>query len=42
MFRMTARINKKYFHFDKDDQGAVPAISCITCHRGSPHPDEAK
>ena len=41
MFRMTAKINKKYFSFDKDDKGAViPAISCITCHRGNPHPDE--
>jgi hypothetical protein len=43
MFRMTAKINKKYFSFNKDDKGeAVPAISCITCHRGSPHPDEVK
>jgi hypothetical protein len=43
MFKMTAKINKKYFSFDKDDKGeSVPAISCITCHRGSPHPDEVK
>jgi hypothetical protein len=43
MFRMTAKINKKYFSFEKDDKGAtIPAISCITCHRGSPHPDEVK
>ncbi len=43
MFRMTAKINKKYFSFEKDDKGAtIPAISCVTCHRGSPHPDEAK
>jgi len=40
MFRMTAKINKKYFSFNKDDQGAViPAVSCLTCHRGNPHPD---
>jgi hypothetical protein len=40
MFRMTAKINKKYFSFDKDDKGnTVPAISCMTCHRGSPHPE---
>jgi Photosynthetic reaction centre cytochrome C subunit len=40
MFHMTAKINKKYFSFDKDDKGAViPAISCITCHRGNPHPE---
>jgi hypothetical protein len=40
MFRMTAKINKKYFSFDKDDKGnTAPAISCMTCHRGSPHPE---
>jgi hypothetical protein len=40
MFRMTAKINKKYFSFNKDDQGAViPAVSCLTCHRGNPHPE---
>ncbi|HEY4062408.1 MAG TPA: c-type cytochrome [Puia sp.] len=43
MFRMTAKINKKYFHVDSDDKGpAMVAVSCITCHHGSPHPDEAK
>jgi hypothetical protein len=46
MFQMAAKINKKYFSFDKDDKddkGAmVPAITCNTCHRGSPHPGEAK
>jgi len=40
MFRMTAKINKKYFSCDKDDKGnTTPAISCATCHRGSPHPE---
>jgi Photosynthetic reaction centre cytochrome C subunit len=40
MFRMTAKINKKYFSFNKDDKGnAVPAVACMTCHRGSPHPE---
>ena len=40
MFRMTGKINKKYFSFDKDDKGAmIPAITCMTCHRGSPHPE---
>ena len=43
MFRMTAKINKKFFKDDKDDKGMmVAAISCKTCHRGSPHPDEVK
>ena len=41
MFRMTGKINKKYFSFNKNDNGVVtPAISCMTCHHGSPHPDE--
>jgi Photosynthetic reaction centre cytochrome C subunit len=41
MMKMTAKINKKYFSFNKDDNGnAVAAISCITCHRGNPHPGE--
>ncbi|MHA4810105.1 c-type cytochrome [Flavitalea flava] len=40
MFRMTAKINKKYFSFNKDDKGAIiPAVSCTTCHRGSAHPE---
>ena|SRR5579871_936905 len=40
MFKMTAKINKKYFGFDKDEKGeSIPAISCITCHRGNPHPE---
>ena len=43
MFAMTKKINKKYFSFNKDDKGTViPAVSCITCHSGSPHPDEVK
>lgn len=43
MYKMTGKINKKYFSFNKDDKGEViPAISCITCHRGNPHPDEVK
>jgi hypothetical protein len=41
MMRMTGKINKKFFSFNKDDQGVtVPAISCVTCHRGNPHPEE--
>jgi hypothetical protein len=43
MYRMTGKINKKYFSFNKDDQGkAIPAVTCNTCHRGSPHPGEVK
>jgi len=41
MMKMTAKINKKYFSFNKDESGnTVPAISCITCHRGNPHPGD--
>jgi len=43
MYRMTGKINKKYFSFNKDDKGnTIPAISCMTCHRGNPHPGETK
>ena len=43
MYKMAAKINKKYFSFNKDDKGdVIPAISCVTCHRGSPHPEEVK
>ncbi|HTQ29391.1 MAG TPA: c-type cytochrome [Puia sp.] len=41
MMRMTAKINKKFFSFNKDEQGnSVQTVSCITCHRGNPHPVE--
>ena len=41
MMRMTNRINKKYFHFNKgQDPLAVQAVMCITCHRGNPHPGD--
>jgi hypothetical protein len=43
MYKMTGKINKKYFSFAKDDKGAsIVVVSCVTCHRGSPHPDEVK
>lgn len=43
MFKMTAKINKKYFNFNKDEKGAlIPTVSCMTCHHGSPHPGEGK
>lgn len=37
MMRMTNRINKKFFHYKKDDQHPIPPVGCITCHHGSPH-----
>ena len=40
MMRMTARINKKFFHYKKSDENPVPPVQCMTCHHGSPHPGE--
>lgn len=37
MMRMTAKINKKYFHNQKDGK-ALLAVSCITCHNGQHEP----
>ena len=43
MMKMTSKINKKFFSDNKNEQGVVvPAVECMTCHRGSPHPDEHK
>lgn len=43
MMKMTAKINKKYFKMDKDDKehadAMLAAVTCMTCHHGSPHPD---
>jgi Photosynthetic reaction centre cytochrome C subunit len=39
MMKMTIRINKKYFSYNKNDQGqAIPTVECMTCHRGKQHP----
>jgi len=43
MMKMTQKINKKYFSYNKNEQGeVVPAIECMTCHRGSKHPGGPK
>jgi Photosynthetic reaction centre cytochrome C subunit len=43
MYVMAAKINNKYFEGKKDSLGMVIGdIKCVTCHRGSPHPDEVK
>jgi hypothetical protein len=40
MMKMTANINKKFFHIkDAKNPDAVLAVSCITCHNGKPHPE---
>jgi hypothetical protein len=38
MMIMTNDINQKYMNFS-DDTLKGEAISCITCHRGDPHPE---
>lgn len=42
MMKMTANINKKFFHIkDAKNPDAVLAVNCITCHNGKPHPETA-
>jgi hypothetical protein len=39
MMKMTAKLNKKYFHVkDTNVPNAVLAVNCITCHRGNTDP----
>jgi len=44
MMKMTNKINKKFFHGKTKlgDKDAVLAVSCATCHHGSPHPESEK
>ena len=40
MLKMTAGINGTYFNFDSSTQtDTIHAVTCVTCHRGIPHPD---
>ena len=41
MFRMTEKINKKFFKGEKDSLGMViqSGVACITCHNGKAHPE---
>ncbi|MBS1529803.1 MAG: c-type cytochrome [Bacteroidetes bacterium] len=40
MFKMAAKINKKFFEGQKDSLGMVAgSINCYTCHRGQAHPE---
>lgn len=38
MMKMTAKVNKKYFH-RANKEGEIKAISCKTCHNGQKHPE---
>jgi hypothetical protein len=39
MFRMTGRINKKFFKYKKTAENPVPPVGCMTCHHGKAHPE---
>ena len=42
MMKMTGEINKTYFNFENSTMpDTILVVKCVTCHRGSPHPDEA-
>lgn len=39
MMKMTTKINKKFFSYNKNEQGqAIPTVECMTCHHGKEHP----
>lgn len=41
MMQMTLKINKDFFNIEQPAIGtSVLAVSCETCHKGQPHPDE--
>jgi hypothetical protein len=41
MYHMTGEINAKFFNMDNSTRpDTLSVIRCVTCHRGSPHPDE--
>jgi hypothetical protein len=42
MFKMTGRINKKFFKWKFTPENPTPPVSCVTCHHGSPHPEGTK
>ncbi len=39
MYRMTGKINKKFFNYKESTESPVPPLGCITCHNGQPHPE---
>ncbi len=39
MMKMATKINKKYFNYEKDDQGKmITSLTCYSCHHGEAHP----
>lgn len=39
MYKMTGRINKKFFKYKQSSENPLPPVGCITCHNGQPHPE---
>jgi hypothetical protein len=40
MMKMTAGIDSAYFNFNNSTRtDTINAVTCVTCHRGIPHPD---
>ena len=41
MYKMTAKINSKYFKASKDSLGTMmtTGVNCNTCHKGTSHPE---
>jgi hypothetical protein len=41
MYKMTAKINSKYFKAKKDSTGMMmeTGVACVTCHHGAAHPE---
>jgi hypothetical protein len=42
MYKMTGRINKKFFKYKQSAENPVPPVGCITCHNGKEHPEGPK
>jgi hypothetical protein len=42
MMIMTTEINKKFFPPEDGSTPVMEAVTCFTCHRGKPMPDEMK
>lgn len=42
MFKMTNRINKKFFDYKKTAENPVAPVACMTCHHGKAHIEAPK
>jgi hypothetical protein len=38
MMKMTAKLNKKFFHVDVTKMDQPAKVTCMTCHNGNVHP----